>query len=104
MGILAKAPSLFEKEPFPTYLTTALYIFPILAVLLLVFRRGANVHKLAKLPLAGVTAPGYIGLLEARQKFVKNGREMLKEAYYKARQRCSIYSWRHRDIRSDCPL
>ena len=83
MGILVDVLSLFEGESFRAYLTVPLYLAPVLAVLLLVFRREKNVHELANLPLAGITATGYVGLLEARQKFVKNSKEMLKEAYYK---------------------
>ena len=75
--------SLLSEESLRTYLTAALYFVPALAVLALVLRRKANVHELANLPLAGVTMPGYIGLLDARRRFVTNGRQVTKEAYNK---------------------
>lgn len=86
MGILVEAISLFEEESFRTYLTASLCIVPVLAVLSLVFCREPNVHELTNIPLGGVTTSGYVGLLDARQRFVKNGKEMMKEAYYKARR------------------
>ena len=83
MGVLVKTLSLFGEEYLWTYLTASLYFIPALALLSLAFRREANVHELSSLPLGGVTIPGYVGLLDARRRFVTNGRQMTKEAYNK---------------------
>ena len=87
MGVLVKTLSLFGEEYLWTYLTASLYFIPALALLSLAFRREANVHELSSLPLGGVMIPGYVGLLDARRRFVTNSKEMVKEAYYKARRR-----------------
>ncbi|KAG0136196.1 cytochrome P450 [Tuber indicum] len=42
-----------------------------------------SVHGPTNLPIIGVESLGYFGRVEARQKFVSNGFQMLRDAYYK---------------------
>ncbi|RPA95180.1 cytochrome P450 [Choiromyces venosus 120613-1] len=42
-----------------------------------------SIHSPSKLPIVGIDSPGYFGLLKARRHFVTNGRQILKDAYYK---------------------
>ena len=90
MGALVKALSLSGEELFRAYFTVSLYFFPVLALVALVFRH-ASVHERTKIPLAGVTMPGPIGLIDARQRFAANGLQMMKEAYFKARRDFSTH-------------
>ena len=85
-----KSLSLSGEESFRAYFAVSFYFVPVLALVALVFRH-ASVHERTKIPLAGVTMPGQIGLIDARQRFAANGLQMMKEAYFKARRDFSIH-------------
>ena len=82
--------SLFREESFRAYFAVSFYFVPVLALVALAFRY-ASVNERTKIPLAGVTMPGPIGLIDARRKFAANGHQMMKEAYFKARRDFSIH-------------
>ena len=82
--------SMFGEESLRAYFAVSLYFVPVLALIALVFRH-ASVHERTKIPLAGVTMPGPIGLIDARRKFATNGLQMMKGAYFKARRDFSIH-------------
>jgi len=58
----------------------------------LVLKKELSIHSSTKFPIVGIEAPGYLGLVKARDKFVSDAFHIMKNGYHKVRLHtlCSI--------------
>ncbi|KAG0136210.1 cytochrome P450 [Tuber indicum] len=83
MGIFVQLVDYVEDKSLHGYYlfgTTLALIF--LGIFLLLIKEW-SIHSPTKLPIVGVESKGYFARVKARQKFLFNGFQMVRDAYYK---------------------
>ena len=86
----AEDTKLHAYSPFPT--TLALLFL----ALFLFLKKEWSIHSSTKFPIVGIESSGYFGLVKARDRFVSDALQIVKNGYYKVSLYtiCSIISHR----------
>jgi len=83
MGIFMRLVDYAEETNLHSYSfipTTLALLF--LGVFLLL-KKEWSIHSSTKFPIVGIESPGYFGLAKARDKFVSDAFQIVKNGYYK---------------------
>jgi len=71
-----------DKKLHEYYLCSASLVLLFLG-LFLVLKKELSIHGSTKFPIVGIEAPGYLGLVKARDKFVSDASNIIKNGYHK---------------------
>jgi len=86
----AKDTKLHDYSLFPAILGL------LFLALFLFLKKEWSIHSSTKFPIAGIESPGYFGLVKARDRWVSDALQIVKNGYYKVSLHtiCSIINHR----------
>jgi len=71
-----------DKRLHDCYFCSAFFVLIFLG-LFFVLKKELSIHGSTKFPIVGIEAPGYLGLVKARDKFVSDAFNIMKNGYHK---------------------
>ena len=104
MGIFMRLVDYAEDTKLLSYSVFPAILGLLFLGLFLFLKKEWSIHSSTKFPIVGIESPGYFWLVKAREKFVSDALQIVKNGYYKVSLHtiCSIIS--HRPIKIRQPV